>query len=363
MFAPNPEAVGVQLSADYAANVQLSVWSDALLNTNLYAFEPKPPWFDRVAKNLADAHTTTKKWLFEDYPKLAASLPQSLIDYGNTFLSGVDELVPIITKQTLSAHDRQDLRDVLGAMTEQAEAQQRRVREMRVKVEAFSKFVIATAETMQKDHREIVASLGDARKDVERLQSRITDIYRELGITATEAKIAMEGAAMKGISIAGTLLTFTISAAVTTGVSAPVIGVAIAVLALTIGAIQEKAKSESVLAKLREITDLQAKLTGEQAQAAALQSIVNAIDALNNHARTSMTNMTGSLHYWDDVLDGLKTAGEIAALDAVDPKKFTMFWTLPSAKTSWEKIVSHAENIQRSVLQIQPPIEIRGTAA
>ena len=363
MFAPNPDAVGVQLSSDYAANVQLSVWSHALLNTNLFPIDPKPSWFDRVAADFAGAQSTTKKWLFEDYPSLAAALPQSLIDYGNTFGAGVDELIPLMAKPTLSAQDRADVRDVIGEMKKQAVTQQFRVRGMQKKVEAFSKFVIATAAKMQKHQTDILASLGEARKDVEKLQSRITDIYRELGITATEAKIAMEGAAMKGISIAGSLLTFTIGAAVTTGVSAPVIGVAIAILALTIGAIEEKAKSESVLAKIREITALQVKLTSEQAQAASLQSIVNAIDALNGHARTSMTNMTGSVHYWDDILDGLETAAEIVALDDVDPKKFTMFRTLAAAKKSWETIVDHAGNIQRSVLRLEPPIEIGGTAA
>ncbi|HVG23855.1 MAG TPA: HBL/NHE enterotoxin family protein [Thermoanaerobaculia bacterium] len=361
MFAPAPEPLSTQLAADYAVNASLAVWSHALLNTSLYPLDPKPAWFDRVNTRLAAAKKTTGTWLIEDYPHVASSLPQSLIDYGNNFVSGADQLIAYLSKE-LTADARRDVFDLIGELQDVAVTQQFRVKGLQKKVEKFSTFVKEFAATMAKDQKEILASLSGARKDVERLQDRINDLFRELGITATEAKAAMEAAAMKGVSIFGTMFVYSISAVVTTTASLPIVGLGIGVLALTIVAIQEKSKSDTIIEKMREITALQMKLTGEQTQVAALQSMAEAVATLSDVARAALTNMTGSVHYWDDFTNNLALAKELVEKN-VNVRELTPFQNLAAAKASWKKIVDSAKNVQSSVFTIESPIEIGGTAA
>lgn len=362
MFAPGPEALGTQLASDYGVNASLAVWAHALLNTNLYPLQPKPAWFERVSGNLEAARTTTRSWLNTEYSGIASALPQSLVDYGHTFVAAADQLIPYFSRPMTPA-DRRSALAILDELRSEAVMQQFRVRGLQKKVEAFSTFVMSTSATLSKDQRDVMASLKGASADVLKLQERITDLYRELGVTATEAKNAMSGAAMKGVSIAGTMMVYSMTVAVTAGTSLPVIGLAIGVLALTIGALQEKAHSESVLTKLREITQLQTKLSGEQVQAAALQAVAASIDSLSDVARMSMTNMAGTVHYWDDITSGLALAGEIVAQDSFDARTLTPFNTLGQAKAAWLKIIESAKNVQNSVFELHDPIRIEGTAA
>lgn len=361
MFAPNAESISVQLSIDYGTNASLSVWSHALLNTSLFPLDPKPAWSDRVNTTLNTAKTSTKTWLFEQYPDVAAALPQSLIDYGNNFVSGADELIRLFAAP-LTDSTRAAAAAVIQSLREEAITQQFRVRGLQNKVIAFSELARKTATTLSKDREAVMASLKGASADVHKLQERINDLYRELGISATEAKHEMEGAAMKGLSIAGTLMVFSLTAAMSTA-SFPVISLAIGVIALTIGAIEEKAKSDSVVAKIREITSLQVKLTGEQMQAAALQAMVSALEMLDDITRDAQTNMVGSVHYWDDITSNLELATEILAQKNFDPRVLTPFTKIASAKSAWEKIITSAENVQASTLKMQAPIHIGGTAA
>lgn len=361
MFAPAPEPLATQLASDYASNASLAVWSHALLNSNLFVLDPKPAWFDRVKTHLTDAKTKTQAWLVGDYPGVASALPQSLIEYGRNFMAAAEELKPYLSG-SMSAQDRADVLALFEELQVEASRQQFRIRGQQKKVADFTTFARSTAALLKADQKDVMTSLKDARKEVERLQDRINDLYRELGVTATEAKQAMEAAAMKGVTIFGTTFVFAVSAATTAGVTFPVIGLGIAVLGLTYAAIMEKAKSDSVIEKLREIGTLQTKLTGDQLQAAALQSLCDSMEGLGDVARSSLTSMIGSVHYWDDVAGGIALAIEMVK-KGIDVRELTPFKTLAAASASWKSIVESAKHVQESVLRIEESIEIKGTAA
>jgi len=96
MLSPNPGALTSQVTSDYRVNNYLMAWAHTLLNTNLFPVDPKPEWFDTVATELATTKQTTRQWLHEDFPKIAAKLPQVLIEYANLFDSAVKELLPLV---------------------------------------------------------------------------------------------------------------------------------------------------------------------------------------------------------------------------------------------------------------------------
>jgi hypothetical protein len=362
MFAPAAESLIVLLSADYAVNAALAVWSHAMLNTDVFALPSKPAWFDGVAGHIKSAKETTEPWLNKDYPQIAAALPQSLIDYGIKFVNIANEMIPLVAKP-LSADDRETLVDLLEELKKEATTQQFRVKGLQKKVETFTAFANQTAATLAKDQKDVMATIKDKSEGLTKLQSRIIELYRELGVSETEAKNQMAGAAMKGLSIAGSLFVYSIATAVTATASAPIISVGIGIIALTYAAIVEKAHSESVLSKIREITELQAKIPVEQQQAASLQAVVASMETLSDLTRMSQTNMAGSVHYWDDITSGLALALELLEKEALDPTTLTPFKTLAGAKATWQKILEAARNVQSSVFNVQPPVVVKGEAA
>ena len=362
MFAPKPESLSVQLSSDYSVNASLAVWAHALLNTDVYPLQEKPPWFDNISIALTNAKNKTLPWPSKDYPSIASGLPQSLIDYGTKFNHAANELIPLFEKP-LTADDRETAIALIDVLKDEAVTQQFRVKGLQNKVEAFAKSAQETAVKLSTAQRDVMATIKTMSADLVKLQSRITDLYRELGVSATDAKNEMSGVATKGLSIAGSLFVYTIASAVTATASAPIISVGIGVLALTYAAIMEKAHSDAVLTRIREITELQAKIPVEQQQAASLQALVSAIDSLSDLTRMSQANMAGSVHYWDDVTSGLVLAQEILAQNTWDPRALTPFTTMAGAKASWQSIVAAAKNVQKSVFALHPPVVVKGEAA
>ena len=66
----------------------------------------------------------TRTWLVNDYPGIAAALPQSLIDYANLFGPAVDEIAPLLARKPLSSGDRAQLVALFTALQSEARRDQ-----------------------------------------------------------------------------------------------------------------------------------------------------------------------------------------------------------------------------------------------
>lgn len=364
MLAPDSEAMTAQLTSDYAVNNYLMAWSHGLLNTALYPVEPKPEWFDKIDTQLTAAKTVTQKWLTEDFPEIAAGLPQTLIDYGNTFRSKLTEIQRVLAKETLSASDRDLLIAHVDDLSTEAAANRWRVLGYRKKVKDFAELVIALSRTMETDVKEVTKSMASAQREVVALQNRINELQNQLGITTTQAKNHMQSAAMSGGTLSLTMVSLAVMTSLGTA-AIPVFGIAGAVLAIGINAALEASRSAAALETIREIGQLKQKLHAQQYQLAALHAINRAVERLSDVAGTALTSMTGTVHHWDDIASNVAAARELLDQRTFDPRKLTAFSTWPSADAAWATIIERAGNIQTSVLKVEKPIEIviSGTAA
>jgi hypothetical protein len=359
MLSPNPSAITTQVTSDYAVNSYLMVWAHTLLNTSMYPVQPKPAWFDGVSTELAATKTKTQKWLVEEYPDIAAALPQTLISYANKFEAAAAELIPLLAKGNPKGTDRSTVDELLADLHEAAGKHHWRVLGLQRKVVAFAAVAKESSAKMAKNAKDVQKTIGVAQKDLLALQSRIAELQRRLGITTTEAKNSMSGAAMTGATITMTMLAFTVGAA-----AFPIVGLAGAIIGIGINAAREAAQSAEVLALVREIGELQVKLSGEQFQIAALETIAAAFENLSDVVSEALTSMEGSVHHWDDIVGNLAAAREIVAQADADLTKITAFKGLAAARTSWKTIAERAANIQKSVLQVSTePIVVGGSAA
>ncbi len=363
MFAPKPDTLVTQLNADYAVNSFLMAWGQTLVNTALYPLDPKPVWFDPIATELTAAQMATRTWLVNDYPSIAAALPQSLIDYANLFGPAVDEIAPLLARKPLASGDRAQLVALFTALQSEAQDQSARVATLRGKVDQFAKMAAAKAEKLSGQSRDVIQSLAEDRRQVLALQARIAELQHRLGLTTEAAKRSMSGAATTGASLTMTLMAFTIQAGV--GAAAfPVFGLVGAFIGIAFNAAMEAAKSEEVLQAVREINDLTLKLNKVQAQAAALETMATSLQNLRDVVGASFSNMVGTAHHWDDVNAGLGLALELLAQPAVDLTLLSPFANIRAAAADWRKIAAGANKVQGSVLKVAPdPIVVGGAAA
>jgi hypothetical protein len=110
--------------------------------------------------------------------------------------------------------------------------------------------------------------------------------------------------------------------------------------------------------------ELQVKLSGEQFQIAALETIAASFENLSDVVSEALTCMAGTVHHWDDIVVNLAAARELVAQPEVDLTRIAAFKQLAAAKTAWATIAERARNIQSSVMQIaSEPIVLKGSAA
>src|SRR5215211_5760247 len=147
MLSPNTDAITSQVTSDYGVNNYLMAWAHTLLNTNLYPVSPKTAWFDGVAEELTTTKTKTQEWLIQDFPDIAAALPQTLISYANLFAPAVVELKPLLAKNPQGA-ERASVGELLDALHKAAVTHQWRVLGLQLKVKAFAKVAKESAAKM-----------------------------------------------------------------------------------------------------------------------------------------------------------------------------------------------------------------------
>ncbi len=358
MLSPNSDAITSQVTSDYRVNNYLMAWAHTLLNTNLFPVDPKPDWFDAVAAELATTKQTTKTWLHEDFPKIAAKLPQVLIEYANLFDSAVKELLPLVAWSNPQGDDRETVTDILKSLYTAANARRAEAIGWQTKVTAFAGVVKKSSADMAARAKKVKETISSADKELLALQSRIAELQRRLGITTTEAKHSMTGAATAGATISMTLLAFTVGAA-----AFPVFGLAGAIIGIGLNAAQEAAKSKEVLALVREIGELQVKLSAQQFQIAALETIAASFENLSDVCSEALTCMDGTVHHWDDIANNLAAVSELVAQPQVDLSRLHAFKELQTHAKNWGTIKQRAEKIQNSVMTVEKTILIGQSAA
>lgn len=357
MLSPNTSALTAQVTSDYKVNNYLMAWAHTLLNTNLYPLNPKPEWYDGVATELTATKTKTQDWLNKEFPDIATTLPQALIEYANLFISAADELIPLVVGKNPKGADRVTVAELVDALHAAAVRHQFRVLGLQRKVVAFAKVAMDSSASLGKTAKKVKSDIKKADTELLALQSRIAELQRRLGITTTEAKNSMSGAAMTGASISMTLLAFTVGAA-----AFPIVGLAGAIIGIGINAAKEAAGSNEVLALVREIGELQVKFNGQQFQMAALETIADSFEKLSDVCAEALTSMEGTVHHWDDIVSNLAAARELIKQPEVDLSKITAFDSLPAAAKNWTTIAERARNIQNSVMVVADRIEIGKTA-
>ena len=300
--ASSDDLVG-QLADVFQATNQLTAWAHALLNIVLYPLDPKPDWYDPLNDALQEANAGTLDWVTVQGPAIAAGVPQAYIDYANLFGAAATQLQKQVSAAVAQPDGQptpdqvQALIQILMALRGQAADSATGVSTLQAEMSAFAGQLGTWRTTIGTAVQAANATITADRADVDAMQSQIASLLEKLGASTEDANNAAKSAAIAAVSLVLTVLTFTIVSSVTAGAAVPVMAIAGGLISTSTGSTEATLSEREVDTDLAAITELQARLTAENQQIAAIQNIVRtangrltAAEALG-HREYSMTKL------------------------------------------------------------------------
>ena len=330
----------------------VSSYSHALINTNINPVtQPAETWFTKLNENLGTGKAHAQTWLSDIAPKVGSVIPQSIINYSNTFTVATDEIVKIIDKGSLSQKDKNDIialiEDVLATLEDE-----------RGEITKVQNKIIKLSNDFQDDHERLVigqngaaAAVKLAEADQLKMSNKIAELQTQL--ESTRAKVTASGIGL-GLGIFLAVAAFALAVA-TGGAGLAVVG-AIGVIGVGVAATYTGIFTAEISSLLEEIHAEQQRFEDKKKQVAALSSLSQTVSSLRNQNESAKTALTHVQTMWetlagklDAVLKGLKD-GKLKPESLIKIK---------TAKRSWNDLSDFAQKIQdlSSGTQVQPTIQ------
>jgi peptidoglycan hydrolase CwlO-like protein len=319
------------------------------------ATSPPESWYTTLNENLGAGKQHALTWLTDIAPALGAKVPQTILDYNNTFLIAAGEIRRILTGKTrLTETEQKEVLDLIEATLDSVNDQKSQVGSIKSKL-------VTLATDFQADHDKLVTGQNSAAKAVEladsdrvRMEGRIAELQTKL--EQTRAKVTASGIGL-GLAIFVAVAAFAL-AAVTGGAGLLVVG-AVGVIGIGTAATFTGIFTHEISELISEIHDEQVRLENKKRQVAALRGITTTVNSLkekNEAARTSLTNIQTM---WESlaakleaVSKNLKKGGEAAELAV---KRMN----IGAAVNSWNDTAEWAKKIQdlASGTSVQPVLQ------
>lgn len=328
----------------------ITSYSHALLNTTLNPVSnPPETWFAPIKANLDTAKVHAMTWISDLAPKIGADIPQTIIDYNNTFLSATDEILKIIgTDAVPKKLSDQEKRQIIALI----EATLAAVGEQQSAVKSVKDSLVTLARDFQGDHESLISGKNSIALAIQSAESERVEIEGKIGelqtkLAAARTKVTAAGIGL-GLSIFIAVAAFALAVA-TAGAAAPLIAVgAVGVVGVGVAATFTGIFSAEITQLEREIYEKQRALDDKKKQVTALSGLSNTVQKLvtdNEAAKTALTNvqtmwnnMYGKL---ESVVKDLK-AGKTASEEIVRRMKIN------SARKAWGQAADWAEKIQNT---------------
>lgn len=364
VLAPDVGSVSNVLAQNLGVCTALTSWSNALLNTSLYPLDPKPSWYDALDTQLGAARAAAQQWVDTDGPSVMAHVPQSFIDFGNLFAAAAPDMQSTMTAisaapgHTATSDQTELLSQSIAALFQLAQQQQTLALAQQATVKGFADKIRSQHDALTTTIAGAEATLTADNSTIADLQSRIASLQNTLGINSTDAANHGQAAMTSAISLFGTLFIFGLTTIATGGAAAPLLGIAVATVAISTNAAKDSSDDKSVQANLVALGQAQSQLTADDAQVAGLRAILGTLQCLIqcNAAVTYAADIIVPI--WNDLVARLGLVNEIFQQKSVDFTLASALTSISDAVTSWSSIVTNATNVQESALTMTSAIQL-----
>src|SRR5690348_12627829 len=322
-----------------------------VLNTQFIAPSPKPSWFDDLNAKLDAAKVLANQWIDDIAPKLTASVPSHVIDYGTTYTALTDQIIDLLNKNpNAKGKDDPVVQQVFALISA-----------LHDEVETIITDVIGTQEqlktwgdAMQKSHDDLFAGAAniqslqiDLQADIGKMNSAIQGLQAQID---AENKAIVAGAMAIGVGLFALVVGIAL-APVTGGASLIVSGIGGAAIiggAVTWGVMQAKINSQ-----FAEIAEDQKRIADDKRQLIALQGLSLAANSAISSIATATSALSDVKVMWTMFQNDLQgTMNKLEKTDenlsAIVNKAYVI-----AAQKEWNLAVQFAQQLSGMSVPVQ----------
>lgn len=354
--APDPQGTQQTLTDGANANATITAYAHALQNCIITPIEGHLDWYKTFNNDLKQAQEHAKVWVDTLGPLVFAQVPQSIINYGNTFSTATDNIISILSSlppsKAPTSDQQQQINDLINALLVVLLDEKTKILDVHKQLQEF-------ATNIHNDHTSLLEGQNSARqqvqleqKQVDLINAQINKIKAQLQTDNTSATASEIGL---GVAIFITVAAIGLAVA-TAGAAAPLIAVGIGVIGVGASIAGTVIFSEKVKADIEELYKQQAALSDEERQVCALQGITESIQSLVTQNEAATKAVSNVLDTWavletklQSVLDDLQKA-EASHVPAIIEKL-----DLQTARKAWDQLVAFADRMQRTEIRVTQP--------
>ena len=330
------------MTASFASGLTVSVYCQALLNTNLNPPSDAQDWFQNFDRDLEAAKANANEWINSLGPEVMVGVPQTIIDFSNTFLAATDQVLEIITRAngeptpgdvekitTLLEALRSDLKGQVGVVL----ATRQRLQDFDAKLRIDFQNLVAGADGAQQ------ALQADLAK-IEELEAKIAEVKEELeslapGIFATNI-LNNAGAVLLLLSLPAVL--FGRAGSLFTAFGLAVFGRS------TATAVVNEMKASQ---KMDELLKLQNELSVEVQHVAAFRVIGGSLGNLVELSTAAQEGLQKILENWQTLQSKLdQVVTEIKRAQGAQVASVVQGIAVAESQAAWQDLTQFATAIQ-----------------
>jgi hypothetical protein len=364
LLVPDVDSTSAVMAQNFGVCTAVTVWSNALLNTTIYPLDPKPTWYDPLNAQLAAAVTPARTWVETNGPAVLSQIPQGFIDFGNLFNAAAPDVestmtaVAAATGHTPTTEQMSLLTQTVATLLQQAQSAQATAMTHQATVKAFADTIRAQHAALTETISGAESTLGGDEQQIADLQSTIDSLQNTLGIDSSTASDSAMTAYTSGLSLFGSLFVFSLTTIATGGAALPLMAIAAATVTISVNGAKNASSDSSVQSNLAALAQAQQQLSAEDAQVAALRSILTTLEKLLDCNSTLSYASDIIVPIWNDVVTRLQFVQEILTQPTVDLTLVSALTTFSTAATKWTSIITSATNVQSSTLSMSDAIDL-----
>jgi len=358
-LTPDTDATQQTLTDSVNANTVVTAYAHAMLNVQLNeipGLDTQPDWFNTMKTNLAIAQTNANEWINTIGPNIFATVPQSIINYSNTFTAATNEVLTIIDAAGSSPSDDQktQILELLNATLTRLDQQKTSVSAAYDSVVAFNT-LIETDETNLVDGQDganaAILTDGDAVLDIQSKIDKFTAKFATDKQLATTAEIGL------GVGIFIAVAGFALAVA-TGGAAAPLVVGAIGVVVTGAAIAGTVVWNQDMSDDLKEINDAQNELDAENAQISALQTIVSAASTLVSENQGAQAALSTILDMYETLSQKMSSViTDLTNAEADEVASILQKLDIETAQTAWSQLTDFATQIESLTITVQENVD------
>ncbi|HVB63346.1 MAG TPA: HBL/NHE enterotoxin family protein [Nitrolancea sp.] len=350
-LAPDTTGTQTQLTTTLNANTVITAYTHALQNAVVQPLDGQGSWYSTFNANLKLAQQHAQVWIDTLGPEVFATIPQSIINYSNTFTAGTNDILQILgeIQGVPTPQQQQNINDLINAILVTLQQEQLTLTNTYTQLQAF-------LTTVQGDHTALLSGQNSAQAQVQidqtqlaKIQAKINSIQQQIQSDSQKALISEIGL---GVAIFVTIAAIALTVA-TGGIAAPV-AIAVGVIGIGAAIAGTVIFSKEVSQDFDDLYAEQKELTDEQAQVSALTGITTSINALVTANEAATQALSDVLDTWSVLEKKLQSVvTDLQNAEAADVPAIIEALDLQAAQLAWSQLVSFANGMQTSSESIQ----------